>query len=428
MRNERLDHDDQPLTPSPQLLVGRMTVADNLEQPKGPDPPEPPRKIRVGVLFGGQSAEHAVSLASATNVMAALDPAKYEVVPIGITRTGHWLTGGDPLRALKSGDPPAAQMALPLSPEDAPDATPVRGLAVRPPAVQPTVGVVVGSLDGVDVIFPVLHGPYGEDGTIQGLLEVAGVPYVGAGVLGSALGMDKIAMKLVFTAAGLPVAPYVAVSRAQWEADPARIQARCERELGYPMFAKPANLGSSVGISKIHGPAEFVPALARAARYDRRLLVEQGVDAREIECSVLGNDQPVASVCGEVVPRREFYDFRAKYLDASSDLIIPADLPEAVANEVRRLAVAAFLAIDGAGMARVDFFVTRTTQQVYLNEINTIPGFTAISMYPKLWEASGLPPAQLLDRLITLALERWADRRRPPPPEADDAEERTVAV
>jgi D-alanine-D-alanine ligase len=290
------------------------------------------------------------------------------------------------------------------------------------------VGVVAGSLDTVDVIFPVLHGPYGEDGTIQGLLEVAGVPYVGAGVLGSALGMDKIAMKLVFTAAGLPVAPYVAVSRAQWEADPGRIQARCERELGYPMFAKPANLGSSVGITKIHGPQEFAPALNRAARHDRRLLVEQGVDAREIECSVLGNDQPIASVCGEIVPRREFYDFRAKYLDDSSDLIIPADLPEAVSSEVRRLAVAAFLAIDGAGRARVDFFVTRAGQQVYLNEINTIPGFTAISMYPKLWEASGLPPAELLDRLITLALDRWADRRRPPSPEADDDEGRTVAV
>jgi D-alanine-D-alanine ligase len=403
-------------------------VADEPQQPNQPDIPDPPRKIRVGVLFGGQSAEHAVSLASATNVMAALDPAKYEVVPIGITRAGHWLTGGDPLRALKSGATPAEQMVLPLAPANAPDAAPERGLALSHPSVQPTVGVVAGSLDTVDVNFPVLHGPYGEDGTIQGLLEVAGVPYVGAGVLGSALGMDKIAMKLVFTAAGLPVAPYVALSRAQWEADPARIQARCERELGYPMFAKPANLGSSVGITKIHGPEAFAPALDRAARYDRRLLVEQGLDAREIECSVLGNDYPVASVCGEIVPRREFYDFRAKYLDDSSDLIIPADLPEVVSSEVRRLAVAAFLAIDGAGMARVDFFVTRATQQVYLNEINTIPGFTAISMYPKLWEASGLPPAALLDRLITLALERWADRRRPPSPEADDDEGRTVAV
>jgi D-alanine-D-alanine ligase len=392
-------------------------------------PAVPPRKIRVGVLFGGQSAEHAVSLASATNVMAALDPAKYEVVPLGITRAGHWLAGGDPLRALKSGETPAAeQMALPLSPENAPDLSAERGLQVRPPSAQSTVGVVAGSLETLDVIFPVLHGPFGEDGTIQGLLEVAGVPYVGAGVLGSALGMDKIAMKLVFTAAGLPVAPYVAFSRAQWEADPARLQARCEHELGYPMFAKPANLGSSVGISKIHGPEEFGPALDRAARHDRRLLVEQGLDAREIECSVLGNDYPVASVCGEIVPRREFYDFRAKYLDDNSDLIIPADLPEAVSSEVRRLAVAAFLAIDAAGLARVDFFVTRSTQQVYLNEINTIPGFTAISMYPKLWEASGLPPAQLLDRLITLALERFADRRRPPSPEADDDEGRTVAV
>lgn len=377
-------------------------------------------KIRVGVLFGGQSSEHEVSLISARAVLERLDRDKYEVVPIGITKQGRWLAGGDVMAALEAQADP---QLLPGGPESAPS----HGDAalVAHPDAQFSLLDARGALD---VIFPVLHGPYGEDGTIQGLLEVAGVPYVGAGVLGSALGMDKIAMKLVFTAAGLPVAPYVAVSRAQWEADPGRIQARCERELGYPMFAKPANLGSSVGITKIHGPQEFAPALNRAARHDRRLLVEQGVDAREIECSVLGNDQPIASVCGEIVPRREFYDFRAKYLDDSSDLIIPADLPEAVSSEVRRLAVAAFLAIDGAGMARVDFFVTRAGQQVYLNEINTIPGFTAISMYPKLWEASGLPPAELLDRLITLALDRWADRRRPPSPEADDDEGRTVAV
>jgi D-alanine-D-alanine ligase len=399
-------------------------VADETAEPNSPTPP---RKIRVGVLFGGQSAEHAVSLASATSVMRALDPDKYEVMPIGITRTGGWLVGGDPLKALRSGGPDAADAAstaLPLS-QEGPGWRDERGLTTRHTAER-AVTAAAQTLDAVDVIFPVLHGPFGEDGTIQGLLEVAGVAYVGAGVLGSALGMDKIAMKRIFQAEGLPLGAYVALTRAQWEADPAAVQARCERELRYPMFAKPANLGSSVGISKIHGPAEFAPALQRAARYDRRLLVEQGLDAREIECSVLGNENPVASVCGEIVPRREFYDYRAKYLDDSSALLIPADLPEAVSDEVRRLAVAAFQAIDGAGMARVDFFVTRDTFKVYLNEINTIPGFTAISMYPKLWEATGLPYPQLLDRLITLALERFEERRRPPSAGEDDDDARTI--
>jgi D-alanine-D-alanine ligase len=283
------------------------------------------------------------------------------------------------------------------------------------------VAEAAAGLGTVDVIFPVLHGPLGEDGTIQGLLEVAGVPYVGSGVLGSALGMDKIAMKQLFAAAGLPVAPYMAVLRHEWERDPAGVQARCERALTYPMFAKPANMGSSIGVSKIHGPDEFAAGLDAAARYDRRLLVEQGLEAREIECSVLGNDHPLASVCGEIVPRREFYDYRAKYVDDNSELIIPADLPGAVSEEVRRLAVAAFRAIDAAGLARVDFFVLRAGGRVYLNEINTIPGFTAISMYPKLWEASGLSYSELVDRLIQLALERWADRHRPVPPDDEAA-------
>ena len=393
-------------------------------QPEPQDTPSPgeqaARRIRVGVLFGGQSAEHSVSLASATSVMRALDPARYEVVPMGITRGGHWLAGGDPLRALHSGVEAAAP-----TPEVA--APPGQALAVRPAARTPLALEAARSLDTLDVIFPVLHGPNGEDGTIQGLLEVAGVPYVGSGVLGSALGMDKIVMKGLFTAAGLPVGPYVAVSRVDWERDPADVQARCEAALTYPLFAKPANMGSSVGITKIHEPSEFARALTRAARYDRRLVVEQGLDAREIECSVLGNDHPVASVCGEIVPAREFYDFRAKYLDNDSALLIPADLSAAVAEEVRRLAVAAFQAIDAAGMARVDFFVARDDGRVYVNEINTIPGFTAISMYPKLWEASGLPYPALVDRLITLALERWADRRRPPRADEDDDEARTIA-
>jgi len=372
----------------------------------------------VAVLFGGQSQEHAVSLASATSVMRALDPARYEVVPIGITRTGRWLVAGDPLRQLRAGE------AERESPGDGPEES--MALATRAGAGSNVVELAGHAVGAVDVVFPVLHGPFGEDGTIQGLLELAGIPYVGAGVLGSALGMDKIAMKAVFAGYGLPVGPYIAVSRHEWEADPAPVQRRAEAALGYPMFAKPANLGSSVGISKIHGPAEFAPALQRAAQYDRRLLIEQGLDAREIECSVLGNDEPRASVCGEIVPRREFYDFRAKYLDDSSDLIIPADLPPAVSERVRALAVAAFRAIDAAGLARVDFFVRRNDGMVFVNEINTIPGFTAISMYPKLWAASGLSYAELVARLIDLAIARHADRRRPPTALADDEDARTV--
>ncbi|HUS16439.1 MAG TPA: D-alanine--D-alanine ligase family protein, partial [Chloroflexia bacterium] len=301
-------------------------------------------------------------------------------------------------------------------------------LALAAPATGSNAVALAGhTLGAVDVVFPVLHGPFGEDGTVQGMLELAGLPYVGSGVLGSALGMDKIAMKAVFASYGLPVGPYVAVMRHEWEQDPAGVQQRAEAALTYPMFAKPANLGSSVGISKIHEPDEFAGALTRAARYDRRLLIEQGLDAREIECSVLGNEAPRASVCGEIAPRREFYDFRAKYLDNTSDLIIPADLPVEVSERVRALAVAAFQAVDAAGLARVDFFVRRGDDAVFVNEINTLPGFTAISMYPKLWEASGLTYAELVSRLIDLALARHADRRRPPSPLDDDEDARTIA-
>ncbi len=354
-------------------------------------------KIRVGVLFGGQSSEHEVSLASARSVMSALDPQKYEVVPIGITKGGAWLTSGDPMQALQDGEqthPAGGEVEL----------VPFSGLP----------GVQVGAEAGkpLDLMFPVLHGPYGEDGTVQGMLELAGVPYVGAGVLGSALGMDKGVMKSLFIADGLPVAPYLCVTRAGWEADPAGVQSTAEEKLLYPMFAKPANMGSSVGIGKIHGPEEFSRAVHDAARYDRRIIIEQGLDARECECAVLGNDRPVASVVGEIVPGNEFYDYRAKYVDDNSDLIIPALLPEHTAEEIRQIAVAAFQAIDCAGMARVDFFVARDLSAVWINEINTIPGFTRISMYPKLWEASGLPYSQLLDRLIALALERHKDRLR----------------
>jgi D-alanine-D-alanine ligase len=389
---------------------------DETTQAKTQPAPEatPPRRIRVAVLFGGQSQEHAVSLASATSVMRALDPAKYDVVPVGITREGRWLAAGDPMRQLRGGSPESESVEESMA------------LATQAAPGSNSVEVAGHALGTVDVVFPVLHGPFGEDGTIQGMLELAGIPYVGSGVLGSALGMDKIAMKAVFESYGLPVGPYIAVSRHEWERAPAAVQGRAEMALTYPMFAKPANMGSSVGISKIHGPEEFARAVNRAARFDRRILIEQGLEGREIECSVLGNDEPRASVCGEIRPRREFYDFRAKYLDDSSDLIIPADLPPDVSERVRAFAVAAFQAVDAAGLARVDFFVRRGDNAVFLNEINTIPGFTAISMYPKLWEASGLSYPALVARLIELALARHADRRRPPSALDDDDDDRTI--
>jgi D-alanine-D-alanine ligase len=369
------------------------------------------RKIRVGVLFGGQSSEHEVSLASARSVMRAMDPDKYEVVPIGITRRGQWVTSGDPMALLRSGID--ADGVPRLTSMLAPDPTGQgRAEIVELQAsADDSLAVTAAPGEPLDVIFPVLHGPYGEDGTVQGLLEMAGIPYVGAAVLGSAAGMDKHAMKRLFLADGLPVVPYVFVTRQEWESDPAGVQRLAEGKLSYPMFAKPANLGSSVGIGKIHGPEEFAAALDSAARYDRRLLIEQGMDAREVECAVLGNERPEASVVGEIVPGNEFYDYRAKYVDDNSELIIPAHLPDQLVKEVQGLAIAAFKAIDAAGMARVDFFVARDLSRVWLNEINTIPGFTRISMYPKLWEASGLSYSALIDRLIELALERHADRR-----------------
>lgn len=365
------------------------------------------RKIRVGVLFGGQSSEHEVSLASARSVMSALDPEKYEVVPIGITKRGAWLTSGDAMLRLRSG-----------SADNGEDATPA-ALVSSPSGEGQAEIVQVSSGAGsarvsepLDVVFPVLHGPYGEDGTVQGLFQVADVPFVGAEVLGSAVGMDKIMMKKAFRYEGLPVVPFVAVSRHEWETDPAAVQQRAEQALSYPMFAKPSNMGSSVGVAKIHSPEEFVSAVSQAARYDRRVVIEQGVDAREFEVAVLGNDAPEVSVVGEIVPGNEFYDYRAKYVDDNSELIIPAKVPEHISQKVQDYALRAFRAIDASGMARVDFFVARDLSEVWVNEINTIPGFTRISMYPKLWEASGLSYSQLLDRLIELAIERHADRRR----------------
>jgi len=360
-------------------------------------------KLRVAVIFGGRSGEHEVSLASATSIMENLDRSKYEIIPIGITKEGRWLLGGEPLKALQAGHAEAGEepALVSLSPR-----------ANRPAASGSSREAHSGSSLAVDLAFPVLHGPYGEDGTIQGLLEMAGVPYVGAGVLASAAGMDKAIMKALFLQKGLPVVKHLVLLRREWEADPEGVMDRIEDSIGYPCFTKPANLGSSVGISKATDRAKLATALADAARYDRKLMVEQGVDAREIECSVLGNDDPIASLPGEVVPCNEFYDYRAKYVDEGSQLLIPAPIPPETAAEIRRIAVDAFRAVDCSGMARVDLFLDRASGKVYLNEINTIPGFTKISMYPKLWEASGLPYPRLIDRLIELALERHAEKLR----------------
>jgi D-alanine-D-alanine ligase len=363
------------------------------------------RKVRVGLIFGGRSGEHEVSLASAQGIMSAIDKEKYEVVPIGITKEGRWLASGDPMKALSSGvtseSEPAALLAEPTQ----------RGLMRLEEREQERAMAVV-QVSQLDVIFPILHGPYGEDGTVQGLLELAGIPYVGAGVTASAVGMDKALFKDIMRAHGLPVAPYLVIKRKTWEAEPEGTIARIEAEIGYDCFVKPANLGSSVGITKVHSRTELWDALDDAARYDRKMIAEVAVDAREIEISVLGNDEPIASVPGEIIPCNEFYDYAAKYLDGESELLIPAPIPAETADLVRRLAVQAYKAIDCAGMARADFLLDRNTGQVYVNELNTIPGFTPISMYPKLWEASGISYSELIDRLIELALERHADKSR----------------
>jgi len=357
------------------------------------------RKTRVLLLFGGRSSEHDVSVQSAVFIKTNLSPARYEVIPAGISRKGDWL--------LVAGDFDSETVDLDQGQRVAVIPGPgARGLWVQKDRV-------FRFLECVDVVFPVLHGPFGEDGTIQGLLELAGVPYVGAGVMASAVGMDKAMMKSVFARAGLPQVRYVMVLRRDWESTPNAVRDRIESELGYPCFVKPANLGSSVGISKVKDPGGLAAAMDTACRYDRKLVVEQALaGVREIECAVLGNDDPETSIPGEIRPGREFYDYTAKYLDDTSELVIPAPLEASLQRRVREAAAEAFKAIDCAGMARVDLFVDESTDHIYVNEINTIPGFTRISMYPKLWEASGLPPEKLVDRLIELAIERYRDRQR----------------
>ncbi len=383
------------------------------------------RKLRVGILFGGRSGEHEVSLLSAASVLKAIDRRKFDVVPIGITKEGHWLAAADArsllegdsgavARGLRAGDPEATpgakllQEGIPtlMVPEPGAGGDKTAALASRPaPAM-------------LDVVFPVLHGTFGEDGTIQGLFELAGIAYVGSGVLGSSAGMDKDVMKRLFAEAGLPIVKHVTLLRADWEKSPRKSIARVEAALRYPVFVKPANLGSSVGISKAHDRRELGPALDLAARYDRKLIVEQGVGgakakARELEVGVLGNDDPKASVVGEIIPGKEFYDYEAKYLSEGSVPVIPAKLSRSESKTIRDMAVAAFRACDLSGLARVDFLMEPDgKRRIFLNEVNTLPGFTQISMYPKLWQATGVPYRDLITRLIELALERQKEKNR----------------
>ncbi|MGD0839927.1 MAG: D-alanine--D-alanine ligase family protein [Candidatus Acidiferrales bacterium] len=355
------------------------------------------KRLRVGVLFGGRSGEHEVSLQSAASVIAALDPGRYEIVPIGITKDGRWLAGSSAQKLLPDvlrsgqrvllGADPNVGALVPMD-ED------------RSPALR------------VDVVFPVLHGTYGEDGTVQGLLELADLPYVGSGVIGSAVGMDKDMQKRLFLQAKLPVGAFLAVSRARWESEPRAVRREIEKQFRYPVFVKPATLGSSVGMTKAHNAAELEQAMALAGEFAQKIVIERTIRGREIELSVLGNEQARASVPGEIVPHREFYDYEAKYLEEGTRLIIPAKLSKAQVRRFQDLAVRAFHAVEALGMARVDFFLERGTGRIYLNELNTIPGFTSISMYPKLWEASGLSYRALLDELIELALAQHREKQR----------------
>jgi D-alanine-D-alanine ligase len=390
------------------------------------------QKIRVGVLFGGRSGEHEVSLLSAASILKAIDRERFEVVPVGINKQGRWLVSGEAERllgsnsdntpsALRAGDPQKTATAAVLAKGEGVIVPPVPGGSLMP--FETEASSPAQEMLQLDVVFPVLHGTFGEDGTIQGLLELAGLAYVGSGVLGSATGMDKDVMKRLFQAAGLPITKHVTFLRQEWEKSPKKIVKRLEDALKYPLFVKPANLGSSVGISKAHDRKELGPAIDVAGSFDRKIVVEQAVGgrgkrsrmgkARELEVAVLGNDEPKASVVGEIVPGKEFYDYEAKYLSKGSEEVIPAKLTKKQSQQVREMALAAFRACDCAGLARVDFLLEDgKSGKLYINEINTMPGFTSISMYPKLWEASGVKYPELITRLVELALERKAEREK----------------
>jgi D-alanine-D-alanine ligase len=354
------------------------------------------KRLRVGILFGGRSGEHEVSLASAASVIRGLDPDKYEALPIGITKEGHWLIGAGAQKMLPEVLKGGQRVMMTADPTDA--------------ALMRLDGS--GGEQRIDVVFPVMHGTFGEDGTIQGLLDLAGLPFVGAGVLGSAIGMDKDVSKRLLQVAKIPVVPWITVQRSDWEGHHKEIEKSIEKKFKYPVFVKPATLGSSVGMTKVHSRAELAPALNLAAEFAMKILIERCVMAREIEVSVLGNHDPKASVPGEIVPHREFYDYAAKYLEEGTQLLIPAKLTSAQVRKIQKYAVDAFRALELSGMARVDFFLEKKGGKIYLNEVNTIPGFTSISMYPKLWEASGIPFRELIDRLIELALEQHAEKAR----------------
>ena len=358
-----------------------------------------PAKLRVGILYGGRSSEHDVSIQSARAILEMIDKDDYSVVPIAIGRNGQWLPG------VRPGDLELIAGA-PVGDDGPPDRLPTSGLSWIANFQE------WAAACEVDVIFPALHGPSGEDGTVQGLLELAGIPYVGSGVLGSALGMDKEKAKQIVHAAGIPVVPWVTTTRRALATDLDAVAARVEAELDYPVFVKPANMGSSLGVSKARQPSDLHDALSLAARYDRRMLIETAIPCRELECGVLGNVCPDASVVGEVRHHNEFFDYYTKYEDETFRFEIPAPIEEGLATEIRRLALTAFEALDLSGLARVDFFLDRESGQVYVNEVNTMPGFTQISMYPKLWEASGIPYPELLDRLIQLGIERYAEKQR----------------
>jgi len=361
-------------------------------------------KLKVGIIFGGRSGEHEVSFCSASSIIKAIDKDKYTVVPIGITKEGRWISPQDSELALQSGKIEGKNTVILLNDPFSKSLVCIDNNQRLDKSL---------SLEKLDVIFPVLHGPYGEDGTVQGLLELADIPYVGAEVAASAISMDKELMKIIFKQKNLPILKWETIKRKDWQKNKGEILSLIKKKFEYPLFVKPTNLGSSVGITKVHKKEELEKAIDLASLYDRKILIEQGLeDIREIECGILGNDEPRASVVGEVKPAGEFYDYDSKYIDKGTQLIVPADLPVRISKKLQEIALCAFEAIDAAGMARVDFFVTKKDNKIYLNEINTIPGFTSVSMYPRLWEASGISYSDLIDQLIQLALERHQDKNQ----------------
>jgi len=362
------------------------------------------KKIKVGLIFGGRSGEHEVSFCSASSIINAIDKDKYTVVPIGITKEGRWISPQDSELALQSGKIEGKNTVILLNDSFSKSLVYIDNNQRLDKS---------SALEKLDVIFPVLHGPYGEDGTVQGLLELANIPYVGAGVAASAISMDKDLMKIIFKQKNLPILKWLTIKRKEWQKNKEKILSLIQNGFEYPLFVKPTNLGSSVGITKVHRKEELEKAIDLASSYDRKILIEQGLEeVREIECGVLGNDEPRASVVGEVKPAGEFYDYDSKYIDKETQLIVPADLPDGVSQEVQEIALRAFKAVDAAGMARIDFFVTKKENKIYLGEINTIPGFTSVSMYPRLWQASGISYSDLIDQLIQLALERYQDKNQ----------------